>query len=316
MKKITWVLAHEPYNIFIKAATHFSNRINEETNGKYQIEVLTLSQYNKKNNLSLTAHSIDRIKIIDRVNSGSIDMATVYVNSLGKLHNDLYALGMPFLFRDHEHSEKVLDGVIGKELLNDLSKKTNLKGMAFTYSGGFRIVPSKKIIEKVDDFKNLNIRCGLSPVAVDTFLSVGSNPKQILIDDFFSEFNLNNVEAGETTYPRFFSLRHNESSKFINHTEHSLFLTGIILNSRVWNNLDKSTKILFENVAIEAARIERLESLSEIELVQKRAKSDGIETIIMSEIEKDKFKKLTSTLYTKYETIFKSGLLTSIKKQQ
>ena len=97
MKKLTWVLAHEPYNIFLKAATHFSNRIAEETNGKFQIDVKSLAQYNEDTGNELTAHAADRTKVINMVNNGTIDMATVYVNSLGKTHNDLYSLGMPFL---------------------------------------------------------------------------------------------------------------------------------------------------------------------------------------------------------------------------
>ena len=314
MKKLTWVLAHEPYNIFLKAATHFANRIAEESNGQFQIDVKSLAQYNEQTGAELTAHAADRTKVIELVNNGTIDMATVYVNSLGKIHNDLYALGMPFLFNDHVHSEKVLDGKIGSHLLRGIETKSNVKGLAFTYSGGFRIIPSQRAIERLEDFYDLQIRCGLSPVAVDTFESVGAKPQQILIDDFAEAFDSNTVQAGETTYPRFFALGHDKSSKVINHTEHSLFLTSIVTNTKVWNELDSNMRSLFADAALEAAKIERQESLADIDKVQLEAARQGIETVKMTTKERERFARATSGLYTKYDSIFESGLLKEIKK--
>lgn len=314
MTKLTWVLAHEPYNIFLKAATHFATRLREESNGQFDIDVKSLAQYNQETGANLTAHAADRTKVIDMVNNGTIDMATVYVNSLGKTHKDLYALGMPFLFNDHEHSEKVLDGKIGSNLLRGLEEKSNLKGLAFTYSGGFRIIPSHRAIERLEDFYDLQIRCGLSPVAVDTFESVGAKPQQILIDDFAKAFDTNAVQAGETTYPRFFALGHDKSSKVINHTEHSLFLTSIVTNQNVWSKLDPNMRLLFADIALEAAKIEREESLADIGKVQIEAGKQGIETVKMTSKERERFARATSGLYTKYDSVFESGLLRDIKK--
>ena len=49
-QKITWVLAHEPYDLFLRAAEAFSKEVSEKTNGAFEIEVLGLSEYNAKYN--------------------------------------------------------------------------------------------------------------------------------------------------------------------------------------------------------------------------------------------------------------------------
>ena len=64
----------------------------------------------------------------------------------------MLALDMPFIFEDHEHATRVLEGEVGEFLLDKITEKSNVRGMAFTYSGGFRNVLSNK---KVNSLKGL-----------------------------------------------------------------------------------------------------------------------------------------------------------------
>jgi TRAP-type C4-dicarboxylate transport system substrate-binding protein len=104
-------------------------------------------------------------------------------------------------------------------------------------------------------------------VAIDTFRAIGANPVSMLIDQFRDAMNSQEVQAGETTYPRFFSMGHHEQARFINHTEHSLFLTSIVTNTQVWNAMDADTQAVFADAATRAAKIEREESLADIEKI-------------------------------------------------
>lgn len=44
-RTIRWVLAHEPYDIFLRAAEKFSSEVAKKTNNEIQIEVLGLTEY-------------------------------------------------------------------------------------------------------------------------------------------------------------------------------------------------------------------------------------------------------------------------------
>lgn len=314
-KKLTWVLAHEPYDLFLRAASSFATTIKEETNGRYEIDVIGLDEFNRmQDSIQLTTHANDREKVVGLVESGAIDMATVYVNTLGQLDHNMWALSMPFLFSDHEHAESVLDGRIGQQLFDGLSRKSNVQGLSFTYSGGFRIIPSVQSIESVRDFYNLTLRTGKNPVALDTFRALGANPVGMLIDEFRSALENGTVTAGETTYPRFFTMGHDQCARYINHTEHSLFLTGIVTNKILWDSLSTDDKVIFREAAIAAAQIERKESLADIERVQKQAYLQGIETVTMTRAEKSRWAQETSQLYTKYQTYFDNDILNDIRK--
>lgn len=312
-KQLTWVIAHEPYRVFLRAADEFSRLVSEGTNGRYKLNVMGLQEWNDYTGNNLTIHSSDREKVVDYVNEGKIDIATTYVETLGKLENHLYVLGLPFLFNDHEHAFRVLDGKIGQSLFEKLESKTNLKGLAFTYSGGFRIIPSVKALESVKDFYNLKVACSKSPVSFEMFKAVDADPIPMLVDEINEAMKQGKIEAGTTTYARFFLREHHETAKYINDTQHSLFLTSIITNKKVWESMSETDKKVWADAALEAAKIEREESIKDNFRVQKEAANYGIETVSMPPSEQVKFAKSLKSVYPKFESLFGSELINNIK---
>lgn len=308
-KTINWVLAHEPYHVFIEAARSFADEVADETKGEYQINVIDLNKWNAIAQANLSVHTTDREKIIGLVDSGVIDMATVYASTLGRIDRDMYALTMPFLFDSDEHARGVIDGAVGQHMLAKVADNSGIRGLAFTYSGGFRIVPSNRQIESINDFYNMNIGCGNNPVAVETFKAVGSNPVPMYIEDLEASLESGRVDGGETTYTRFFVLGHDRQTSHINDNEHSLFLTSLIINQQLWLSLGEQTQGIFARAAMRAAQIERDHSLADNVLIQKRAAEQGIPTVRMAENEKARFVTATKGLYNNFNTYFSPGLL-------
>ena len=140
--KLRWVLAHTPYDLFLRSANIFAQHVHEYSQGQIEIEILGLDQYEQKYN---HGEPIDKYAVMDMVNDGVIDMSQMYTTQLGKINKDFRVLDLPFLFESHEHAARVLDGEIGQELMASLAEKSNIKGLAFTYSGGFRAIIGNKI---------------------------------------------------------------------------------------------------------------------------------------------------------------------------
>ena len=135
---IKWVLAHEPIDIFIRAAEKFAEVVEARAPGQFEIEVLTLSEYADKYN---HGERITKHNLLDLMDSGAIEMSQMYTYVLSKYNNDLDALDLPFLFRDHDHAARVFESDIGEGLLDGYTRNSNIRGMAFTYSGGFMNMP-------------------------------------------------------------------------------------------------------------------------------------------------------------------------------
>lgn len=310
VKKIRWVLAHDPVKLFEAAANHFAEEVGRKTNGQIQVEILTVPAYAK----AYTPHNdLKKVDVVRYIQDGKIEMSQTYTTSLGLLEKDMYVLDLPFLFRDHGHAEKVLEGKVGNQLLAGL-EKSNVHGLAFTYSGGYRILPGNTPIEKIEQFKGMKIRTSQSPVAQDTFTQLGATPVVMGLDDVANAAKRGQISAAESTYPRFYELKQNEFSKVLNDTQHSLFLTSIVINQDFWKSLTPAQQQAVREAAVSAARLERKQSIADAEVTKEQCKKDGIQVVSLPKAEQEKFKTLMQPIYKKYENYFSNNLIGQIQK--
>ena len=198
-KTYLWVIAHEPIDLFKAAADQFSNEIAEKTHGNIKINVMTLPEYAKVYNAGKEISPDQFLKIVQE---GKIQFSQTYTTELGRYSPDMYVLDLPFLFRSHEHAKHVLEGKVGEQLLASVTSE-HVRGLAFTYSGGYRILPSKKKIAKLEDFKGMRIRTSGSPVAQATFKALGAEPVVMGLNQIGDSMKDGDIVAGESTYARF-----------------------------------------------------------------------------------------------------------------
>lgn len=298
---INWVLAHQPARVFERAAKHFAAEVERESKGRIAVNIKGLST-------DPNAKELSPYEAFKMVRTGEVEMCQTYTTYLGQQSKDLWVLDLPFLFRDHEHASKVLDGEIGKSLLAGLESK-GVKGLGFTYSGGFRVIPSNKALTKMSDFKNLKIRTTDSPVAKTYMKNLGATPVFTEDANHYSK----GIQAFETTFARLPAVK-TEESKFINVTEHSLFLTSIIVNKKFYDSLPDDLKIVVSNAVASTAKLERTDSIKDnddqrkIIEAGKNTKVVDISTKLKSEMKKSALK-----VQDDYKNYFSVGLVDQIK---
>jgi TRAP-type C4-dicarboxylate transport system substrate-binding protein len=311
-KHVKWVIAHEPIGLFLKVAERFAKDVNEKTNGMFDIEVLSLTDYSNKYN---DGKRITKNDLMALVNSGEIEMSHIYTTWLADYNKDLHALDLPFLFQDHAHADRVLEGEIGAELLAGVSKNANIKAMSFTYSGGYRVVPANFEADTVEAWAGKKVRTSRSPVAVDTFKLLGAEPFQgIELEQMNAAADAGIIEAGESTYVRVFPLDQHKSFEVVNDTAHSLFLTSIIVNQDFFGEFSAEVQQILSQAAFDAARQERRESVANIPEILDLCEKEGVKVVKMSAEEECKFKAITSQVYDMYADYFTAGLVEKIQK--
>ena len=311
-KHVKWVLAHEPIELFIRAAKVFAAEVNARAPEQLEIEIMTMSEYSQKYNggVLVTKH-----ELVDLLDLGKIEMSQTYTITLGKINKDFFALDLPFLFKDHDHASRVFEGDVGAGLLDSLQETKKIKGLAFTYSGGFRIIPGNEPVARIEDLRGIKVRTSHSPVAIETFKTLGADVVPMELEELSENLGSANVAIGESTYPRVYALGHDKVSKVINHTEHSLFLTSILIGTDFWNTLSAELQAVVAESAKVAARYERVISIDDVAKTQARAEADGIEVIKMSKEEQARFAAETKVVYDKFENYFTAGLVKSIQSK-
>lgn len=310
-KLIRWVLAHEPIDIFIRAAEKFIEVVNNKAPGRFNIEVLTLSEYSEKYNKN--SNRITKHDLLNFMDDGKIEMSQMYTYVLSKYNKDLDALDLPFLFRDHDHATKVFEGEIGEKLLHGYTTNSKIKGLAFTYSGGFMNMPVNRKIQNIKELAGINVRVSNSPVAKETWKELGANPVVMDVEHITEGIKEGKIDAGESSWPRIYSCKQNEVAETILEPNHRLLLTNIIINKDFLSDLSDEDQKIIKEASIEAGRYERSVAIAEVEPTKERCKKDGIPVVKLNDTDLEIFKKTGEKIYKEFENKFTAGLVESIR---
>jgi TRAP-type C4-dicarboxylate transport system substrate-binding protein len=310
---IKWVLAHEPIDIFIRAAEKFIEVLNQKAPGQFDVEVLTLSEYSDKYNTEDSANRISKHDLLDHMDAGRIEMSQMYTYVLSKYNNDLDALDLPFLFRDHEHAAKVFEGPIGEELLAGYSRKSNIQGMAFTYSGGFMNMPVNKRVASLSEMAGVKVRVSNSPVASATWAALGAEPVVMDVEKVTQGIREGAIEAGESSWPRIYACEQNTVAESILEPNHRLLLTNIIVNKDFLTSLTPDQQRVMKEAALEAGRFERAVAVAEVEPTKSRCEQDGIPVVQLSDKDLQLFREKSKQVYDQFANAFTPGLVDSIR---
>ena len=126
----------------------------------------------------------------------------------------------------------------------------------------------------------------------------------------------NDAVGAEYVSQRILPDQQDEWINTIINTEHSLFMTNILVNTDWWNSLSVELQEIFEEAALEAARNERELSVNDGKQSLETLKAQGVEVIELSAEEKEELKTRSAWIYEKYnDSYFEPGLIKSIQIQ-
>jgi TRAP-type C4-dicarboxylate transport system substrate-binding protein len=314
--KIRWVIAHEPLNLFLRAAEDFERRVNEQQNEhKIEVEIMTLSEYSQRYNDGVVVTKHD---LLDLMESGKIEMSQMYTTWLAeKYEQDFLVFDLPFLFKDHDHATRVLEGNIGETLLAKLTDKSNVRGLSFTYSGGFRQMISNKRVSTLEELAGTPVRSNRNPVAQATISALGMKPVVAEVEDLRQVVVDGQAEGGETNYPRVYPLRQNEVTKTVIDTGHSLFLTSMIIGDRFWDGLSPAVQDVIKQAAVLAGREERAETIRDGDRAEQRLiAEEGANIVKWTQEQREAAKIALSSVYDQFSDTFTPGLVDSVRTLQ
>lgn len=312
--KIRWVLFHEPVELFVRTAEAFRDEIQKRTNGRIEIEIYKVDEYAKTHTGGAYQDALTLL------NNGEIEMSQVATPFLGQANAiDFYALDLPFLFKDHTHASRVLEGPIGEGMLDSLSAKTQIKGLAFTYSGGYRCIAADKPIQDVEGLRGLSMAVISSPVNSDTANAFGTTPTVVAEQTIEERTRTSSTyDTIQTTLPRYAAQVDSKVHPYVVNTRHSMYLTTIIINEKFWAGLSQEDQLAMKETALICSRLERqwsVDDAAKIETDRAEQEKLGIKAMIeLSESETQKLKLAAEPVLEKYKSVFSSGLVESILK--
>lgn len=317
-RKIRWLIAHQPQELFVRTARAFSEELKKHCGDELEIEILTYPEYCAR------YQEIPGLDVLDQEDvcresgvkalwnalfDSNIEMSQTQVGLIGNLYSDFHALDLPFLFEDHDHVSRTLEGPIGQELCANLGKKSGVTGLGFTYSGGYRVIGSNDPITSIKDLQGLRIVVQ-NPLTLGTTIESMGGEAMVVSPGLWNKYDLigkGEADAVETTYLRF-------NGKHVLKTNHSMFMTSIVVSNKFWSTLTDTHKEAFQKAALYASRKEREWSVEDGKKFERDAVANGVTITEISEEDTAALKKKSQITYVKCRDFFSPNLITRIRK--
>jgi tripartite ATP-independent transporter DctP family solute receptor len=209
-----------------KAMVKMGEDLDQLSEGKLNLEIYPSQQ------LGTERQCLELLQI------GSLDMTKVSVGVLENFAPKMKVLGLPFLFRDREHSFKVLDGPLGQELLNG-GEKYWLKGLGYYDAGSRSFYTKDKPVNTPEDLIGQKIRVMESVTAMDMVSGLGGSPTPISWGELYTALQQGVVDGAENNPPSFYLSRHYEVAKFYTLDEHTVLPDVLLAGTHLWHELSE-----------------------------------------------------------------------------
>ena len=197
---------------------------------------------------------------IEQAQLGAIQLARVSVGALGPVVDDLNVMNLPFLFRSTAHMQKVIDGQIGRELLDKVTANTNagLVGLCWMDAGARSLYNTKKSIHTIADLKGLKFRVIGNPMFVEMMNALGGNGIAMGYDQVFNALQTGVIDGAENNPPSFVFDNHYTVAKHYTLTEHLIVPEMLVMSKKTWTVLSKEDQALVMKASGEAQQEERV----------------------------------------------------------
>lgn len=196
------------------------------------------------------------VAVINSLRGGTVDMTVVIPGLLTGMVKEYVLLDLPFLFTSYAEADAVLDGAVGKKLLDMLPDK-GLIGLGY-WDHGFRIVTnSRRPIAKAEDFVGLKIRVPQSNIFIDTFSALGANAVPLAIPELYGALESKAVDGQENPYAAVEAIKFNEVQKYASATLHAYNPLVVIFSKQKWDKLSPAERQIVQDAAREAGVYER-----------------------------------------------------------
>ena len=126
----------------------------------------------------------------------AVDYAIVSPAHMSTFSKAAPFIDAPFIFRDLNHWNKVLDADLLKPIADEVAQKAEVMLIGYA-GGGTRNIFVNKPVRNLAEMKGLKVRVQGAPIWSRTFAAVGMSPSVIAYNEVYNAIQNNVISAGE-----------------------------------------------------------------------------------------------------------------------
>jgi len=279
------------------AMRQFADEIKDKTGGRIEIRVQGGG-----------ALGGDR-EVIEGVQLGTVDMTVVSTSIVVNFAPDFAIFDIPFLFRDFDHAQAVLEGPIGQEIMQGLPEK-GLMGLAFGGMGFRELTNNAIAVKSPADVKGLKIRTQQNDMHIAVWRDLGALPTPMAIPEVYTALQQGVVDGQENPVGAIINNRFGEVQKYISLTDHAFTPLVLLISPAVYSSLSDADKQIFVTAAKNAMVRNRKEVETVLQSGLDTLKSQGM--TVVTDVDKAAFRAQLDGAYGEFAKRFGEARLKAI----
>ncbi len=259
-------LAHglDPSHSVHIAMVHLAEKVEEFSEGKMRIEIYPSQQLGAEREL------------LELLQIGAIDITKTSAAVMENFSPLMQILSLPYLFRDSTHERNVLEGEIGKKILES-GVPYYLRGLCYYDAGRRSFYTKEKPVNKPDDLEGLKIRVQASNTAIKLVQTFGGAATPIAFGELYTALQQGVVDGAENNPPSFYLTRHYEVCKYYSLNEHTAVPDVLLISEHTWQDLNDRERDWIIEAVQESAAYQRV--------LWQRSEQEALEAVVKAGVQ-------------------------------
>jgi tripartite ATP-independent transporter DctP family solute receptor len=205
----------------------------------------------------------------------AVDYAVVSPAHMSTFSKAAPFIDAPFLFRDLDHWNKVLDQDLLKPIADEIAEKADAMLIGYA-GGGVRNIFVNRPVASLEDLKGLKVRVQGAPIWSRTFRATRMSPTVIAYNEVYNAIQNGVIEAGENEAAGVEQMKFYEVAPNLALTEHAITIRPLVFSGKTFRSLPEDLQPCILTAGKEAGaygrQIESSEDAKKLEALEAAGK--------------------------------------------
>ncbi|MGQ9778948.1 MAG: sialic acid TRAP transporter substrate-binding protein SiaP [Bacillota bacterium] len=247
-----------PGDAHTRAIYVFKDEIEKLSKGQVKVEVFHSGQL------------VTQEGTLPAIMRGTVEMGYLGAGWLSDAVPYLSMFMSGYFFKDYNHMTTVLNGKIGREIFEDVAKKTGVRvlGAYYLCARHLNLRDIGREVRTPADLKGIKLRMPNTPTYINLGKALGANPTPLSFTEVYMALKTGTIDGQDNPLPTDKNAKFYEVTKYIILTGHLLDSVWPAINEKIWQEMGPSLQKKMY-AAIEKGRefCDKTNLLAEMELV-------------------------------------------------
>lgn len=282
-----------------KVMQRFADNVKNRTGGAVEVQVFSVGQLGSQTN------------ILTGLQTGIIDLCAHAAAFVETILPKWQVVDLPFIFPDNAAAERVLDGPVGRQLLDMLPSK-GIDGLAFGTWGWRNIDTVNRKLPTPAETKGLKIRVPPGPVYTATWRALGASPIAIDLTEVFLALSQHTIDAVDIPLIALPSTKLYEVVNTVNATNHQYNVGVLMVGKRKFDSLAPAHQEAIRAASREITVDWRKSVAEGTEAASAFVKEKGVNII---PVDREAYRRATEPVYKELRDVIGGDLIDAVLKQ-